>query len=435
MAKLLKDLQDERGKKVEEADRLVTESEKRDLTPEEKTQFSSLTAEIRSLDGDISLKQQMDAFQAGRSGFVGAGEDGNRDTSPGDQRDLSKYSLNRALLLKAEGRALDGIEAEVQDMCEKRAVEDNIELQGNGIVIMDDVLQKRGQTATLQTTNLGDQGGVLIEKRLMGVLEVLQANTFLNEVGARFLTGLTGNLTFPVQDTVPSIQELTEIEQMIDAEILFSTFEMTPNRRGTTVPISRQLLRQSSIDMQNFVINAIGEALAQKQNVEAIVNLLSIITTANGNLIELGTNGAAPSYANIVALKARVDGYNHLRGAPKFLTNSKVQAQLELTQKFSGTNGDPAWKDNGTMAGFKAVTSNIVPSNIVKGSANNASAILFGNFSDYIVGHWGGTEYIIDPYTPKKKAQIEVTANAFWNLKAARVKSFSGIKDALTPLS
>jgi HK97 family phage major capsid protein len=434
MKKTLKQLLDERALKATEADTAskAGDAEKRDLNTEEFKVFSELLGEIRALDASIEQARAIESFQAGRAASVGSGEEGNRDTSKADQRDLSGFNLNKALLAKLDGRALDGVEAEVHKMGEERAIADGIELQGNGIVVLDEILQKRGQTVTLQTTNPGDQGGVLVEKKLQGVLEVLQANTFLDPVGARFMTGLTGNLTFPVQETVPIIQELTEIEAMTDSEILFSSFDMVPTRRGVTVPISRQLLKQAAIDMQNFTINAMGEAFSQKMNVEAIVNILSIITSGNGNLIALGTNGLAPTYANIVALESLVDGYNHKRGTPKYLTNTKVKGTLKLTQKFAGTNGDPVWRDDNYLNGYKVVDSNIVPSNIVKGSSNNASAIVFANFSDFMVGMWGGTEYIIDPYSAKRKAQIEVTANAFWAMKAARVKSFAGIKDALT---
>jgi HK97 family phage major capsid protein len=316
-------------------------------------------------------------------------------------------------------------------MSEARAKEDGIKLQGNGIVVLDEVLQKRGQTVTLQTTNAGDQGGVLVPKDVRGVLEVIQANTFLTEVGARFMTGLTGDIEFPVQDTVPVIQELTEIETMTDTEILFSTIGLKPLRRGTTVPLSRQLLIQASIDMQNFTISTIGEALSQKMNAEAIAGLLTIITSSNGNLLALGTNGALPEYEDIVALESLVEGYNHKRGTPKYLTNTKVKGILKTTQKFASTNGDPVWA-KGELNDYAAVTSNIVPSNITKGTGTNLSPIIYGNFMDWLVGMWGGTEYIIDPYTKKKSAQIEVTANAFWNQRAARVKSFAGIKDAIT---
>lgn len=431
----LKELMDARADKHAEASALVDLAKERAHTAEERSQFDALSKEMDDLDEQIKHEQRLISFRAGKAATVGTGADGNRDVSKQDERDMSKYNLNRALLAKVDQRALDGIEAEIQAETEKRATEEGIELSANSIVVLDSVLQKRGQTVTLQTTNPGDQGGVTVDTTMKGVLELMYANTFLDKVGAKTMTGLTGNVKFSVQETAPTIQELTEIEEMDDDEILWSSFGMSPKRRGTTIPISRQLLIQSSLDMQNVVIDQIGIALGQKANAEAIANILTAITSGNGNLIALGTNGAAPIYANVVALKALIDGFNHLHGSPKFLTNSKVQAQLELTQKFTGTDGTTVWKEGNTVAGYPAVVSNIVPSNLVKGTATNASAIIFGNFADFYMGAWGGTEYIVDPFSAKKKGQIEITVNAFWDQKIARVKSFAGIKDALTPLS
>lgn len=425
---------DARADKHSEASKLVDLAKDRAHTSEERSLFDSLQTELEDLDSQIAHEQRLISFRAGRaaSAFPGTGEEGNRDTSKGDKRDFGKFNLNRALAAKLDQRSLDGVEAEVAKMGEERALAAGIELSGNSIVVLDSVFEQRGQTVTLQTTNPGDQGGVLVEKDRQGLLGLIQAETFLDKVGANFMTGLEGDIVFPVQDTAPTIQELTEIEQMTDSEILFSSFELKPTRRGTTVPISRQTLLQTSYDMQNIVITAISEAFAQKMNAEAIANLLTIITSGNGNLLALGTNGAVPTYNDIVALEGLIDGFNHNRGTPKYLTNTKVRSKLKTTQVFTGTNGAPVWSPDNVLNGYQAVVSNIVPSNLVKGTATNASAIIFGNFNDFRVGMWGGTEYIIDPYSQKRKAQIEITANAFWAMKAVRAKSFSGIKDALT---
>ncbi|MDR6805564.1 HK97 family phage major capsid protein [Dyadobacter sp. BE34] len=431
--KTLKDLQEERAVKRTEMETLAKESDTRALTPEERTQFSTLTDEVKELDEQIRSAQQIQAFNAGRAASVGSGEEGQRDVSKQDERDLARFSLLRALDSKLHMRELDGVEAEVQSIGMEAAKRDNIEVNGAGLIVMDSIFTKRGQTATGQTTNPGDQGGVLIREDVRSVLEVLQANTFLKEVDATFLTGLTGNLKIPVQDTVPAIQELDEIEEMMDAEILFSSLGMVPERRGVTIPISRQIMIQGSIDMEQFVISQIGEALAQKMNVEAAIKLLLIITSANGNLLGLDTNGALPTYEDIVELETMVSGYNHLRGKPKYLTNSKVRGILKTTQKFAGTNGEAVWdtRDN-LLNGYQPVVSNLIPSNLTKNTGTNLSALIYGNFKDWIVGQWGGTEYIVDPYTAKKKAEIEVTVNAFWNQRESRKKSFAGIKDIVT---
>jgi HK97 family phage major capsid protein len=193
------------------------------------------------------------------------------------------------------------------------------------------------------------------------------------------------------------------------------------------------LLLQSSIDVQNFVIDQIRMALDYKLNVDAINAILAAISTANGNILELGTDGAVPDYASIVGLETIVAANDADKNSLKYLTNSKVRGKLKLTQKFTGTNGDPVWEKGNEMNGYPAVVSNIVPSNLTKGTATGVcSAIVFGNFSDLYVGIWGGADFIIDPFSAKKKAQIEITCNMFWDTEVARVKSFAGIKDAKT---
>jgi HK97 family phage major capsid protein len=126
---------------------------------------------------------------------------------------------------------------------------------------------------------------------------------------------------------------------------------------------------------------------------------------------------------------ANVDADN---GNFAYLTNSKVRGKLKLTQKFTGTNGDPVWKD-GQVNDYKAEVSNIIPSTLTKGTASGtASAIIFGNFSDLYVGQWGGVDFVVDPYTLAKQAEVQITANMYWNIMVARAASFAGIKDALT---
>ena len=293
-------------------------------------------------------------------------------------------------------------------------------------------MQKRGQSVTLQTTNPGDQGGVLVPTDTMPLLDMLWAQTWLKESGARFLTGLTGNPRFPVQTTKPTVQELTEIEEMGYTEILFSDFGMTPKRRGVTIPISKQSILQSSIDIQELVMENISMALAQYMNVEAVGILLGAITSGNNNLLALGTNGTKPTYENLVDLEAMIETKDALKNTPKYLTNAKMKALFKKAQVFTGTNGEPVWGKGNILNDYPTIVSNLIPSNLTKGTATAiASAIIFGNFNDLYVGLWGGVEFIVDPFSAKKKAQTEITANTFYDIKVARTQSFAGTKDAL----
>lgn len=433
--KTLKQWLEARAAKAKEMDDLlaVAETEKRDLSPDDQKAVSGILTELRAIDDSIEIARNLETEALRRSianQSVHTGVEGNKDTSPGEQRDLKKFSLIRGLQLMATGQALDGLELEVHQEAQKDARANGVHLEGFGVPTF---INKRGQTVTGQTTAPGDQGGATVPTELNGLIEALWAGNFLSEVGARRLAGLQGNQDFMVQLTTPTIQEKTEIEEITDDEITFGKISMAPNRRGTSIPFSKQLLLQSSLDVENLIIENIRKGLDYKLNAEAIIVLLAAINAGNGNLLAMGANGAVPTYDSVVQLEGLVDSANANLGSTKYLTNSKVKSQLKRTQIFTGTNGQPVWSPDNTLNGYGAVVSNVIPSNLTKGTAAGVcSALVFGNFSDLYLGMWGGADFIVDNLTKAKTGQVQITVNMFWDIEVARAKSFAGVKDYLT---
>ena len=56
----------------------------------------------------------------------------------------------------------------------------------------------------------------------------------------------------------------------------------------------------------------------------------------------------------------------------------------------------------------RLVVSNNVPSNLSKGSRSNLSAIIYGNFADFMIGMFGNLEILVDPYTDFAKEIIGI---------------------------
>ena len=431
--KTAKQLRDELAQKREALTGMTATAttETRELTEAENITFDATMAEITTLEGQLRRAEQNE-IQTRAALNVNVGETGNRDNSAGDVRDLQEFNLMRGLQLMAQGKPLDGVEAEVHSIAQRDAAASNITLDGFGVpaFLPASPQQRAGQTVTLQTANPGDQGGVTVPTQVNALIKALWARTFLGKVGARRLAGLQGNQSFPVQTTKPTIQSVGEIQQLADDGILFSSLLMSPSRRGTSIPVSKQLLLQSSIDVNALILDNINMGLDVQMNIDAINELLLNITAANGNLLDLGANGRVPTYADIVGLESLIAGVDADTNKMAYLTNAKMRGALKLIPQLANTAGIPIWKD-GEMNGYPAVSSNIVPGSLVKGTSNNASAIIFGNFDDLYVGMWGGVDYVIDPYALKKNAEIEITANMWWNVKCARPASFAGIKAAL----
>lgn len=401
--------------------------------------FDKLTAEERTAitaydDKHLGLVEEIKALTPDLRGFnPNVGVQGNRDWSQGDEKNFAEFRLNKAFLSIHENKALTGIEKEVHEEGRKQAEAKKAEVSGQ--FVLPDFRELRGQSATGQTSAAGDQGGKTIKTELLDLIEQFWDASVLSRLNATTFTNIQGNLSFPVQTTKPAIQERTEIEELDDTEVLFDQIAMSPKRRGVSIPYSIQFLRQSSISVEAFLRQQILNAFGQKADVEVITALLAAITTGNGNIVLGDTNGAAPTYANVVNIEGKVDVANALTGnSMAYLTNSKVKTTLKLTQKFASTNGMPVWENGNELNSYPAVVSNAVPSNLTKGTSSVCSPIIFGNFSDLYVAQWGPIDFVVNPYSLDKKAQIRVTANTFWDIKVARLASFAGMKDALTTL-
>jgi HK97 family phage major capsid protein len=429
----LKGVKDQMGvihRKMDDIMKKVATEKRNDLTTEEETEYTRLETEFEGLKKHRTRLES----QEERNRTMSTPTDTTiQDEIPDkEKRDFSKFRLLRGLGLLAAGKPLDGIEKEVHDMTSAAARANGITIEGFAVPSSLPGTEKRDQTVTLQTTNPGDQGGVLVATEVGGLIDALWAKNFLSLVGARRLNGLVGNQSFPTVTTKPVAEAVTEIQQLTAQTILFGKVDMAPNRRGATIPVSKQLILQSSIDIEKLVMDLIRKCLDLRLNQDAMTALLAAITAPNGNLLALGTNGATPTYLNMVALETMVAGNDADKDSMKYLLNSKGRGYLKGQQKFSSTNGDPIYEKGNEINGYPAVVSNVVPSNLVKGSASNASAIVFGDFSQLYVGMWGGADFVVDPYTLADKGEVKITANMYWDVEVAQALSFAGIKDALT---
>lgn len=430
--KTLKELKEERVALIDKMDGLIATAgkEQRDLSDKEDKEFEDYKAELAKLDKQIEREELVAKRKKEMAGEVPPVTHETRNMSEKDAKDLSKVSILRGLRLLAEGKQLDGVEAEVHAIASEEARNSGISIQGFAVPAFISS-HKRGQSATGQTSAAGDQGGFTVATELNSLIEALWSKNFLSEVGATRLAGLQGNQKFMVQSSKPSASEMTEIEELTDTEFLFDDLDMSPNRRGVTIPVSKQILIQSSLDVQALVIDNIRKALDYKLNVDAATALLAAIT--GSNLVAIGTNGGAPTYDHMIDLEQTIAVADADRGNIKMLTNPKVRGKLKKTQKFSSTNGDPVWEKDNTVNNYPAIVSNIISSTLTKGTASGVcSAIILGNFADLYVGMWGGVDFVVDPYTLAKKHSVQITANMFWDVEVARAASFAGIKDALT---
>lgn len=321
----------------------------------------------------------------------------------------------------------------------------------NAPVAYDQGAAQRGFEMFMSRLGLGGQqrdlvvgtstaGGNLVATNLLSgsFIDMLVNQMALMQLGTTMLRDLNGNVAIPRQTGGSTAYWVAENGNLTESQQAFDQVSLTPKTVGAFTDYSRQLLLQSSLDVEAFVRMDLARTIAIALDLAGINGSGSsnqprgVLNTSGIGSVAGGTNGLAPTWDNLVDLETAVANANASIGTLRYLSNTKVRGKLKRTQMFSGTNGMTTWQavqeQNAPM-----VISNQVPSNLVKGASGAVcSAIAYGNWADLLFGLWGGLDVLVDPYTGGIAGTTRVIGMQSADFSVRHPESFSAMLDALT---
>ena len=347
--------------------------------------------------------------------------------------EVKRYSLMRALNALANpsdaaAQRAAAFERECSD-----AVSSKLGKAARGFFVPHDV-QKRDLVV-----GTASAGGNLVATDLLAgdFISLLRNAMVIMGMGTRMLTGLNGNIAIPRHSGAGTAYWVAESGAPTESSQTFDQVTMSPKTVGAFTDISRKLLLQSSLDVEALVqqdlATVLGLAIQQAAiNGTGLSNQPSGLLTLITPSVAGGTDGAAPTWSNIVELETDVSVANADVGTLSYLTNAKVRGKLKGTSKVSGQNGF-VWEGGDTpLNGYRAAVTNAVPSNLTKGTGTNLSAIVFGNFADLLIGMWGTLDLMVDPYTNSTSGTVRVVALQDVDVAIRHAESFATMVDAIT---
>jgi HK97 family phage major capsid protein len=358
--------------------------------------------------------------------------------SRSEQRDLAQFSMARGIQQLASRAGLSGIEKEMHEEGRREALGAGLALRGEFSVPSIALGSgRRDMTATGGTS--GDQGGNTILTTFGPFIDLLYKKMVLRGLGAQFITGLTGNFELPKLLTGTAPAKLAENGASGESSPTTGVVRFTPKRAGRYVEYSKQLIAQSALAWEPILRNDLATMLAIVMETGAINGGGSdeptgILNTSGIGSVAGGTNGLALTRANAIKLKTAVAAADADMGSLGFLTNPAVRGKAQETAIDAGS-GLFLWKEeqDDRFMGYAAGVTNVVPSNLVKGtSGTTCSALIFGNFADLVIAQWGGIDIQVNPYIKDTEGLVRITADCYYDAGVRRAASFAAIKDLLT---
>ena len=293
------------------------------------------------------------------------------------------------------------------------------------------------------------QGGNLVQTQLLSdqFIEVLRNQLVTALLGARYLTGLTGNIDIPRQISQTSGYWVAEAGAPTEAEATFDKVSLRPKTVGALSKMSRLMLLQATPAIEMIAREDLMKIMALAIDLAAISGSgasnqpTGIVNQAGVGSVVGGTNGLALSFDHIIQMQYATKFANAPQGSTGYALNSKAVGYLS-TQK--STTGQYLWDPQGGLTnaspdrlkGRAYAESQQMRTTLTKGSSSGiCSELVYGNWQELLIAEWGVTEIMVNPYDSTGFTTGDVLIRAFQTLDIGvrHGASFSVMSDALTP--
>jgi HK97 family phage major capsid protein len=389
---------------------------------EQRVQMDQHEADFKSLDEQIARQMTLDAMERRMQGQpIGGTGDDRFDT------ELRKFSLLRLIAHRAGMNVDAGLDLELSNETARRSGR-----SFEGDAVPNAIFETRVTTTSATGSNI-----IPTDYRPDLYINLLYENLVVKQAGARVLNDLRGNVAIPKALTGHTATWFAENSAIPLSDATWGQVTLTPKHVGCLTELSRNMVIQPSPSVEELVRADFAANLARAVDAGAIQGTGTgaepegILATTGIGSVALGTNGGTPTWAKILELIGKLEDENVNGNA--FVGNGKFSRLARQTLKTADLPGY-LMDQPGSLAGYPYYSTALVPSNLTKGSGSALSALIFGRWSDLLIGYWSEFDLLVNPYesTAYSKGNIQIRGIVTMDTAVRYPESFAAIKDIIT---
>ncbi|MGD2132534.1 MAG: phage major capsid protein [Maricaulaceae bacterium] len=423
--KKLHEIRRERKAAVDEMRRLHESADGGNLSDEASKRFSELETRVEALNAEEARAEKLADLERRAEA---------RDVSTGlndYDRARRDFSLVRAIAHMAGVRGVDaGREIEVADQIQK-----DLGRSTRGLLIPYEVMHtpRRGDVEQRTVTAAGGgAGAIFTEHHPELYTDELVAQAVTGRAGVTTVRGLQGNFAAPANDTGASAQWIGDDEAISPGDIDVNSRTMSPKHLGAIIPFSNSTLLQASPDVEVLARRTFaGQFAAALDSAVLVGGVDDDEPTGVLGTITPGTF-ATPTWAQGLELIASLATSNALidDGSLAWIGHPQCSKKLRSTVRVSSTDSRFIMESPRDLYGYSYFNSTALSGD----GSPAARAIVFGKWSDALVGIWRDLEILINPFTSDAftKAGVQIRGLMTADVVLRHEESFAGAVDMNT---
>ena len=312
--------------------------------------------------------------------------------------DAQEFSIVRAIRDTIQGSGPTGFERE---MLEEGRKQYPSVIEGQ-VFVPPDLMVGLGRNNPLfrdLNVTTSTQGGNLVQTTVLTpIVEFFRNKLVTQRAGIQILAGLQGNIAIPRQTGAATAYTLAEQGTVTKSTQVINQIAMTPHRVGATNSYTKQLLLQSSVDVEDFVRDDLMKVRAIKIDYLVLQGKGGTDPVGISQTTDVGslTFGGRATWQSVINFETALALANADIGRMAYIIAPEVRGMWKTILKIpTGTvpifiwESSVKWPDaEGEVNGYRAYSTKQI----------DLSQVVFGNWEDDILGMWGGLDIVADPY-------------------------------------
>jgi HK97 family phage major capsid protein/HK97 family phage prohead protease len=280
-----------------------------------------------------------------------------------------------------------------------------------GFLVPTDVLRAKMTGQRDMTAGTSSAGGYSVATELdsQSFIELLRNKMVMQRLGCKVLNGLSSNISIPKLASASTAYWVAENSALTESAPALGQVAMSPKTVGGFVDISRRLLIQSDLSVDNLVKEDLAQVIGLAIDAKALYgdgssNTITGLRSATGlNTVDFANSD--PTWPEIVDMETQISADNADVASMKYIVNAQGRGKLKSTL-VTATYGDRMiWGSDNLVNGY-----NVEVSNQVSKLSSVDYDYWFGDFSQAILGFFSGLDVLVDPYTGGTAGTVRIIA-------------------------
>jgi HK97 family phage major capsid protein len=368
------------------------------LTERDETQearYTDLVGKIDDVTKKIETKEAADRQLAARAA---AGEGASKSEEQEQKQMIKRFSFSEAAKDVLGRNGVQGVAREMREHAQAKGH------MGAGDIVIPGDFKRAGSADDFQAAS-GDGSGY-VATEVGSFIEGLTAPLMIESWGTQIFTNQTANLKFPRESVKATATNEGEVDAGAASGAELDELTLSPNRYHNDTKYSKQLLLQGGASVEKDIAGILRRGHERKLLADIFTGAAGItgITGISG-VNDIAAADGADYKAIATALITAVLEDHGLNDNCRFVLSPSAYEYMSNAAAIAGVSA----LLNEQARTIKTYDYHATP--YLADASSGVGQIVFGDWTNAVLAYFGGIDIVIDPYSAKDTAQVEITMN------------------------